>query len=84
MPDPVFQITFKGRVPTRNFEGSIYGDSPHHLKFTFNFVRSGGQLSRVFDPRPLSYMYLEHCQPLGMTMHANAPWGGGMGAAGID
>ena len=32
--------------------------SPHHLKFTIYFVGSDGQLSRVFDPRPLSY--LEH------------------------
>ena len=45
----VFQITFKGRVSTRNFEGSI----------TIKFVGSGGQLCRVFDLRPLSY--LKHC-----------------------
>ena len=34
--------------------------SPHLLKFTIYFVGSGGQLSGVFDLRPLSY--LEHCR----------------------
>ena len=30
--------------------------SPHLLKCTIYFVGSGGQLSRVFDLRPLSYL----------------------------
>ena len=34
--------------------------SPRLLKFTIYFVGSGGQLSRVFDLRSLSY--LEHCK----------------------
>ena len=34
--------------------------SPHLLKFTIYFVRSGCQLSRFFDLRPLSY--LQHWQ----------------------
>ena len=60
--DPVFQITFKGRVPTRSFEGSIDVGLPTcivSIKFPIYFVGSGGQLSWVFDLRPLSY--LEHC-----------------------
>ena len=32
---------------------------PHLQKFTIHFVGSGGQLSRAFDLRSLSY--LEHC-----------------------
>ena len=53
--DQEFQITFKGRVPTRSFEGSILV-SPRLLKLTVYFVESGDQLSRAFDLRPLSYL----------------------------
>ena len=55
----VFQITFKGRVSTRNFHGSIDVGLPHLLKFPIYFVGSGGQLSQVFELRSLCY--LEHC-----------------------
>ena len=55
----VFQITLKGRVPTRSFEGSIDVGLLHLIKFPTHFVGSGGQLSWVFDLRPLSYP--EHC-----------------------
>ena len=54
----VFQITFKGRVPKRNFEGPIHVDipTPSQVYHLFCWVRwpafSG------FDLRPLSY--LEH------------------------
>ena len=34
----------------------------HLLKFLIYYVGSGGQLSPVFDLRPISY--LEHCEPL--------------------
>ena len=34
--------------------------SPHLLKVTIYSVGTGGQISWVFDPRPLSY--LEHCR----------------------
>ena len=55
---PVFQITFKGRVPTGNFDGSIDVAMGLPISFPIYFVGSGGQLSWVFDLRPLSY--LEH------------------------
>ena len=56
----VFQLTFKGRVSTRTFERSIdVGLPTDFLKFTIYFVGSGGQIFRVFDLRPLSY--LERC-----------------------
>lgn len=42
----VLLITFKGRVSTKSYEGSIDVSLP-------------SQLDRVFDPRPLSN--LEHC-----------------------
>ena len=46
-------VTFKGKMSTRNFEGLI--DESLHI-FSLSFVRSCRQLSRVFDLRPLSYL----------------------------
>ena len=41
--DPVFQITFKGRVPTRSFEGSIgfEGSILQSSQLSFPFILLG-------------------------------------------
>ena len=48
-------------MPTRSFEGSVDVGLPtaSQVFLAIYFARSGGQLSRVFDLRPLSYP--EHC-----------------------
>ena len=51
--------------------------SPHLLKFTIYFVGSGGQLSWVFDLRPLSY--LEHCCIQSVMVQISGSGGGGGG-----
>ena len=46
--------SFKRQGVNKEFWGSV---SPYLLKFSTNyFVGAGGQLSQVFDPRPLSYL----------------------------
>ena len=49
----LFQITFTGRVSTRNFEGSITVDvslpTSSEVSPINYFVGSGGQLPRIFD-----------------------------------
>ena len=52
--DPVFQITFKGRVKRRSFDESIDVGRPTPYQV---FVGSGGQLWRVFDPNHESPLF---------------------------